>query len=222
MTNKIFGFVHMVESPSDIDLLDGRTEGRSLSEFLKLAQIESSYSLATSKPMFIEALTTRLEAAIKEHAPKKPIVHLSMHGNKSGIGFTNGDFVSWHELQEILRPVFEWMDGNLLVCLSSCSGYYGCQMAMYEDETQPFGALVGNTGETSWAEAAVGFVTFYHQFFRTADVAASVEAMKVASGSRTFFVENGHVTKARWIASMNEKQSEPNSFSIRLRNALAG
>ncbi|KCZ88458.1 hypothetical protein [Hyphomonas jannaschiana] len=221
MANSIQGFVHIVESPSAYDMLDGRTEGRSLSEFLELAQIDSSYSLATTRETFETALSERLSAAVQRFDPKLPIIHLSMHGNQQGIGLTDGHFLSWDDLRTVLLPIQNALQGQLLICISSCSGYYGCQMAMYEDNEQPFWSLVANSEEATWHDSAVAFVTFYHQFFKTGNIYSSVEAMKVASGDHNFFVQNGHHTKSEWLKNMTALREGQPRPPQNFANALA-
>lgn len=39
------GFVHIIESPSANDILEERTEGKALGEFLRLAKIPYCYNL---------------------------------------------------------------------------------------------------------------------------------------------------------------------------------
>ena len=84
----INGFVHIIKSPSSIDLLDGRTEGRVLSEALHLTEIPHWYSLAADRTMLLEALGPRLAAAWHQWR-RFPILHLSMHGDAQGIALTS-------------------------------------------------------------------------------------------------------------------------------------
>lgn len=56
-------FVYVIESPSSFDLLDGRTEGRSLCEALTLSGISYFYSLATDRNTLLTALGNRLNEA---------------------------------------------------------------------------------------------------------------------------------------------------------------
>jgi hypothetical protein len=109
------------------------------------------------------------------------------------------------------------MQGGLLICMSSCFGASGCRMAMYSDNEPPFWALVGNTGNTPWADAAVGYVTFYHLFFKGTGVAQCVPAMRVASGDPNFLLVSGPEAKANWLAFV-QKQT-PAQFSQNLQQA---
>ena len=210
------GFVHIIESPSANDLLDGRTEGRALSEILSLAKIPHFYSLATSWETFNTALDTRLIKAY-DHFQQPPILHLSMHGDQEGVGLTDNTFISWAELQELLTPLTNAMQGGLLICMSSCFGSSGCRMAMHEGTAQPFWALVGNNYSVSWEDAAVAYVTFYHLLFKGIPVEQCVDRMKSASNDHNFEVWSGHEVKAVWTEHMRKLRIE--QLSQRLRAA---
>lgn len=193
----IHAFVAAIESPASRDLLDGRTEGRTLCEALKLANIPHSYSLATDREALRIALGDRLRAAARHHG-KAPIVHLSMHGNTEGVSLTSGDFLTWDELRIELLPLLRATQGSLLVCMSSCFGDSGCRMAMQEDNEPTFWALVGNTSSTSWADAAVAYISFYHLFFKGFDLLDCVQSMRLASADHNFVYHIGAKTKQKW------------------------
>jgi len=208
------GFVHIVESPSADDLLDGRTEGRVLREALRLAGISQWYSLATNRQTFFKALEESLVKAWGYHK-QPPILHLSMHGDNEGIGLTDRTFLSWEELRHILTPVTNAMQGGLLICMSSCFGTAGCRMAMHEQQDNPFWGLVGNTASPSWADAAVAYVTFYHLFFKGIPVDDCVDRMKFASNDLNFIFLNGHKVKADWADYMTRKRQEDLAILLR-------
>ena len=179
-------FVHIIESPSDRDLLNGVTLGRSLSEAFNIADISYRYNLASNREMFTEALHNRLAMACKNLKKNYFIVHLSMHGNKDGIELTNQDFLAWDELYQLIIPLKRYMNGNLIICMSSCEGYYGALMDMNLDGEPPLGALVGNTKKVYYHDAAIAYITFYHLFFKGKHVSECVSAMKIASGDGNF------------------------------------
>jgi hypothetical protein len=193
------GFIHIIESPSSEDLLDGVTEGRSLSEALTLAEIPHWYSLATSATTLGRALGQRLVEAWRHHH-RLPILHLSMHGNQNGIALTNDVELSWNDLRQLLLPLNRAMKGGLLICMSTCFGSAGCRMAMFADNEPPFWALVGNTGRAAWSDSAVAYISFYHLFFKGYPIETCVESMKVASGDHNFVAQSGQKTKENWLA----------------------
>lgn len=97
-------FVHVVESPSSVDLLDGRTEGRVLLEALGLSDVPATYNLVTSRATLKEALGNRLVDAMGSWK-RFPILHFSLHGSAEGISLTDCEFISWRDLRELLLPI---------------------------------------------------------------------------------------------------------------------
>ena len=178
-------FVHIVESPSSLDLLDGRTEGRSLSAFLDLAEIPNSYCLATDSETFALAMNDRLFDGINKHEAF-PLIHLSTHGNKNEIALTNNHRISWDSLAGELSPINQAMNGLLVVCLSACQGISANNM-VWKAAQLPMKTLVASRGDVGWHEAAVAFATFYNHFLKLdKTVEESVNAMKAASGRDDF------------------------------------
>ena len=98
-------------------------------------------------------------------------------------------------------------------------------MAMYEDDQEPFWALVGNTANTAWADAAVGYITFYHLFFKGQDVFTCVNAMQVASADSNFVVINGRHTRDSWKTFMQKQRMDQLGAALRalrLNSPIAG
>jgi hypothetical protein len=212
------GFVYVIESPSDSDLLDGRTEGRSLCEALRLAEIPHWYSLVTTSATFTESIGHRLlDALTRFNEP--PIIHLSMHGNNEGVALTIGEFLSWDNLRTSLAPLTNAMNGGLLICMSSCFGSSGCRMAMHEETDQPFWALVGNSGSAQWADAGVAYITFYHLFFKDIPVEECVKRMQLASGDGNFIVFTGQAVKEVWAAHISKVRREQLAEAVRTYSA---
>jgi hypothetical protein len=209
-------FVHIIESPADFDLLDGRTEGRVLLEALNLSSVPAAYSLVTTCTTLDEALGNRLIQA-SDYYKRIPILHLSLHGNSQGIELTDKYFITWHDLRELLLPINQRFGNALLVCLSSCFGAAGCRMAMYENLPIPFVALVGHLESATWSDAAVGFVAFYHRLRKGADVFQAVQAMKVASGDERFLVSVGSNVQADFVNYLRQQK-----ITTALRDVLNG
>lgn len=201
-------FVHIIESPAPSDLLDGRTEGRTLNSFLELADISSSYSLATNEDTFYESISDRLAHSVSAFRVP-PILHFSGHGNEEGIGLTDGTLIEWRNLAPHLRPINEGLNGTFLVCLSSCRGATGGLMALNAKQPLPMQAVVASKGTVGWHESAIGYLTFYHHLLvleRTVD--ESVAAMNVASGRDDFVqIEGAKVQNlAKQFAAYSEQE----------------
>lgn len=200
------GLVYVIESPSPSDLLDGRTEGNSLCSSLRLAGIKHWYSLVTNRATFHEALGDRLAEAYRA-LEAWPVIHLSMHGNEHGIGFTDGTLMSWDELRQAMQPLMEGMQGWLLVCMSTCNGFSGCRMAMNEASEHTFWKLVGSVDSVDWSVSAVAFVTFYHLLFRGKEVEECVALMNAASDSGgTFQCREGVRMKGFWLNFIKNRE----------------
>ena len=200
-------FVHVVEFPGDLDLLDGRTEGRVLLEALKLSDVPASYSLVTTRATLEEALGTRLDQAVS-YCRRFPIIHLSLHGDGEGSGLRDGHYLQWETLRDLLLPINLRLGGALLVCLSSCFGAAGCRMAMYENEPIPFFALVGHPDSAAWGDSAIGFATFYHRLRAGATIFEAVEAMKAASGDHQFVAFGGANIQENYARFLREARTQ--------------
>jgi hypothetical protein len=179
-------FIHIIESPSDEDFLEGTTEGRLLTGGLSIAQIPFSYNLAVNKKMFILALTKKLSQAMTTYQ-RYPILHLSAHGNDNGLALTKG-FFDWDELSLMLTPINTIMEGRLIVSISACSGFAGCRMAMKPSGSSPFFGILGPTEPISLADTAIGFLSFYHLLSKNTPFYDAFDAMKRASGNNHFNV----------------------------------
>jgi len=200
-------FVHIIESPSANDLLNGHTEGRVLKEVLSLSNIISFYNLTVDYSSFLEALGPRLCQAMQENAGV-PILHFSSHGNEEGIELTNSKFLKWHKLRELLLPINKAFNGGLIICMSSCSGFSGCKMAMSSDTGLPFYGLIGPNSDATWSETAVAFVTFYHLFSKGSAVPQAVKAMCTASGKNDFQFISGDKARQAWIDVIKEEERQ--------------
>lgn len=222
--NKILplGFVHILESPSPNDLLDGCTEGRVLNEIFKVANIPYCYNLVTNEDTFDTALIIGLEEAVNNQ--QRPILHFSMHGEEDGNGIvlTDNTFISWEDLQVKLAPINNAMKGELLICMSSCFSSSGWQMAKYESKDEPFWALVSNNNSVNWDDAAVAYTTFYHLLFKNTNISITilkecVDRMKLASDDNNFEVWLGHEIKANWTEDIKQLYIE--ELLERLKNS---
>lgn len=210
------GFVYVIESPGAADLLSDQVEGRALCSALHLARIPHVYSLASNCDTLRTALGARLVQTLQQPLMqgRRPILHLSMHGNDGGVGLTSGEFLSWDDLESELRPLMNFMRGGLLITMSSCFGLAGCRMAMNASNNQPFWALVGHSGSVDWSDAAVAYITFYHQFFKETPLPQCVALMRASSGDNAFLFLEGQALKTSWIQSVANVPSGTGLLSL--------
>jgi|SRR6185312_1918623 len=204
-------FVHIIESPSPDDLLDGLTEGAALSEALKIAGIKQCYSLATDEDTFLKAMSMRLGQAVKD-LRAFPVIHFSMHGSAKGLGLTNGHLIEWEQLGGYFKAIRASLKWEIIACISSCFSARAIGMAMSEEEGDPpFHNLVGHPGSPSWGDAAVAFIAFYHLLFKGYSMQDAVKGMNVAAGDGQFRLFYGEDVQRLWRDMMEDP--EPRAFS---------
>ena len=193
-------FVYVVESPSPVDLYHHRSEGDMLRQAINLNQIKCTLRLAVNLEAFSAAINIGLTEAMEANPNKIPILHISAHGFSEGIQLSSGEVILWGQLREFLIPVNQALSGSLIVCMSTCEGYSGSQMAMNsESNDHPFWAIIGNGDKPTWPETAVAFATFYHLIANGHFILGAVEAMRIASGNDSFFVTTAEESKQGYI-----------------------
>ena len=200
----------IIEAPSPDDIFYGRTEGRVLCETLGSTPIPMSYNVAVNQPKLINAL-----ALCRQHSQSPgvlPILHLSMHGNEEGVELTDGSFLHWQQLRHLLLPVGQ---GKLLLCMSSCYGFSGCRMAMFDDGLSPFLAIVGHRGKANLSDLAIGYSAFYHRLFKGALLPIAFEAMKQASGDIEFEYITGQLAQETYRKELARLRAEEVRAGIR-------
>lgn len=193
-------FVYIIESPSAPDIYHSRSEIQPLYNALKLNQIQCISRCAISRIAFDAALNIGLKEVLQHFQGMRPIIHLSCHANSDGILLSDGDFVTWAELRGFLLPLNQIMNGELVLCMSCCEGYSGIRMAMsLEDDCYPYFCLIGTPEKPTWSDTCVAFTTLYHRISKGAHVNEAVEAMRMASGHNSFFVEWAENSKEAFI-----------------------
>ena len=210
--NQLSFYVHIIESPSPENLLDGYTEGRMLCSFLELAQIPCVYNLAVDRTQFTEAMTNRLVQGV-QFFNLQPILHFSMHGSHDGIQLTHqrevGEVLKWSDLAESIKPINQAMGGGLGICMSTCGGSHGRKMAeVFRKEDVPMGWIVGSSASVNFCDAALAFCAFYRGIQRGADFGGLIPAVRAASGIDDFAVEFGHLIHEQYAQRMRDTISK--------------
>ena len=181
-------FVHIIESPSSDDLFDGRTEGGVLRSALGLAEIPHRYFLAVNKKLFYRALDE--VGTGHDDSSKSPIIHISSHGDASGIGLTDGTLLPWQELGPKFSALNEDTGDSLGVCFSTCKGARATLSAFLASRLgfkRPFRWTAGSEKNLLWDDAAIAFIAFYHRLAQGANLDHATVAMRCASGNNSFY-----------------------------------
>ncbi len=78
-------------------------------------------------------------------------------------------------------------------------------MAMHlEDNGYPFYAVVANSQKPLWSDTAVAYSTFYHLVAKGELLTDAVNAMCIASGNETFWIESAEESRQGYINHINE------------------
>jgi len=197
---KFHFFVYIIESPSAVDLYHQRGEGGVIQQAVRLNQLQCVHRLAVNRQAFEASLQIGLTEAMAATPNSIPILHISAHGFSEGIQLSSEEIIDWSTLKELLTPINKALEGNLIICMSTCEGYSGSRMAMLsEPDDFPFLALIGNGSKPTWPETAVAFSTFYHLLANNRYVTDAVDAMRVASGNDRFFVTTAAESRQSYL-----------------------
>lgn len=173
LDTEVFYKVYILESPGDIDLLEKRTEGKALSNVLEISEIPYEYYLVTTKNVFEQVFEMIKEDILElqdEYLFAWPIIHISCHGNKDGIGLTDNDFISWSDLNNLLSVVNVCFDEGepispILLSMSSCYGLHAIKTDWEKrEEHSPFACVLGHEDKILWDDALIAFSVFFHHY----------------------------------------------------------
>lgn len=190
--------IYIIESPGPNDILDNRKEGFALSEILKLADIKNTYYSVVDRKTFSECLN-RIYTDIKSIDPVLGgiVFHLSMHGNKTGIGLTNGEFIDWTEFYKIFDEFNQRLGyitlpnkitvSKFSISMSTCEGFSAHIIKDYS-EYPLYTSLIGPITSVNWSDSLISFATYYHNtIHKTFGIKVAVDKMNSASGLDNVF-----------------------------------
>lgn len=164
--------VYIIESPSNVDVLDGRKEGQALGSILNLAEISNeTYGVSDFVTLKL-ALKRIAEDVIRLRNSLGGVhLHFSMHGCKEGIALTDGTFINWSTFYSIIKEFNDSIgymtlrDGQKIaptfLAFSVCEGLEAKIIKTYGDES-PYTALVGPTQPVSWSDSLLAYSIYYH------------------------------------------------------------
>jgi len=127
-----------------------------------------------------------------------PIIHIECHGNseKKGLVLSNGNFISWARLYELLQPINEAMELNLLIVLAAC---YGFEMSfnVYAYQRAPFWGMLAPSEEIFPEEVQRSFYSYYKTLIE------NTGKQDVPNGSLAFDSLRSHKTQQGAIHFIN-------------------
>ncbi|MEZ4297627.1 MAG: hypothetical protein R3B70_21885 [Polyangiaceae bacterium] len=210
--------VHIIESPSADDMLAEQYEGQILRSALRHGRVPVELHTAVDPRHFAQALAAVIESYQRDQ-DSFPIIHLSMHGNADGVGFTNDESVDWTELGDGLSFVNEALHDKLLVIMSACQGFNAIRMAQRGGHA-PFFALVGPSTNISWKDTVAAFMAFYHHVIvRDGPIVSGVEVINHVLRENIFQAKTAAAALAEW---RTERAAADQDRLRRLAERVAG
>jgi len=144
-----------------------RTTGTELYNALRSVKgfpVDLFFVTMTKKQEFLDHLKmVQHEARTLDHWP---ILHVEIHGNQNGLGFTNGSFLTWDELVTELRATNVALKNHLVITLAVCKGAYILR-TIQPQEPSPFFGIIGSFDEEDDIGLRAGFGAFYQSLFAT-------------------------------------------------------
>lgn len=203
--------VYIVESPSPKEIYNKSYEGQILSDILRFLNITNQYKMTINKEEFLYALTENIAKVllkIIEQRPEPPrlIIHISAHGDETGIQLSCGELITWDELREILSPLNKALSNTISLCMSSCKGFNGIKMAF--SARSPFHTIIGSPLDVSWSDTIIGFSSLYHLLNKTTDIRKAIKGMRVSSGNKSFLLAEDRKIKEIFAKKVKDKIQE--------------
>lgn len=119
-----------------------------------------------------------------------PIIHLEIHGQEEGIGFTNGDFISVDDINKQFRAINLASECNLFITLGVCEGLY-VLFGVRINESMPYCGAIGSFDDLWNKDIQLRYADFYETFFQTFNVYEAYKSLMTA--------DTGYDPKYRYI-----------------------
>jgi hypothetical protein len=105
-------------------------EGEALSHVLEISGIRTHLYNVHTVDELASAFGTiaKHSRCLNHHRHFLPFLHFAMHGSDAGV-FVNGRLIRWNLLRELLFPLRDRLEGNLMIAMSACAGFYAYQLA---------------------------------------------------------------------------------------------
>lgn len=179
--------IFIIESVGAQDLCSRRSEADGLERTLRLYNFPCTFHIAKTKEEFFTLLRVFFMSDCG-------ILHLSCHGNGSGIGLMDGSLVSWTELFSKLERV----DRIYALHISSCNATETQKLSQLfsTSDNRPV-HIVGSPDSIAWSDAFVAWAIIYNNMRSVVDGLAerlqrSLVAIKIATGANFSLTFWGH------------------------------
>lgn len=161
--------VLIVESTRADEIYRNKREGILLGDLLRLLGIRSTYRVCVDRKHLQRALTESSRGTYDA-------VHISCHGDDSGLRLTDGEDIDWDDLAEMCEHNLK----RKLLVLSACeSGAQALARAFASTGCGP-GIIVGTEDEIDWYDAAIAWQLLYKWLHQTHPIGDALRRVAVA------------------------------------------
>ena len=163
-TEQTYSKIYVCEALQDDELSTGMQLAQGT---LKPQGVHMCARKVSDKQQFMDFMN-RVELQTREQGVF-PIIHLEIHGDKSGLGLPSNETIKWDEFAYICRAINEHCSNNLLVVLAVCHGYHSVLQATITKLT-PFCSLIGPTEAVYNMQIEKDFPEFYKTLLNSNDL----------------------------------------------------
>jgi len=147
-------------------------------------------------------------------------LHFETHGSRYGIQLASGEFITWMQFYDCIRPINIKLNNLLLIVMASC---FGASLISYLDPMKraPFLAFVGARRILAEEEVRRAFSAFYQEYTNPLDIDKSMKAIN-------FEIDEGDLNKQTFLCFTSEKlfdmtldyMQNPEHFKIMVQTKL--
>ena len=164
-TEQTYSKIYVCEALQDDEPSTGMKLARDTLKLLcDMKEICMDARKVSDKGQFM-AFMNRVELQTREKGVF-PIIHLEIHGDKSGLSLPSKEGIKWDEFSDICRAINVHCSNNLLVVLAVCHGYHSVLQATITKLT-PFCSLIGPTETVDNMQIEKDFPKFYKTLFNS-------------------------------------------------------
>jgi hypothetical protein len=176
-----FNKIYVIESLRQSDLNTGQelfNDNVKYGLWKKGLYEHCEFFLPKSKADFFDTVE-KIKLEIEEKSIY-PIIHLEMHGSKHGIEVTNGQLITWFELQNRFIELNILCKCNLFITMATCYGGY-IYSTIKPSLRTPFWGFIGPFEKVTFGESLCDFKAFYDEFIESLNINKAVELLNKAN-----------------------------------------
>lgn len=169
-TEMIYNKIYVCEALPDGELSTGIQLAQEIKLRCDIQDIPEFYTdpcQISDKRQFMTFMN-RVKSQVIEHGVF-PIIHLEIHGDKSGLWLPSNETVGWNEFSDVCREINEYCLNNLLVVLAVCYGFQAAFQTIITKLT-PFFGLIGPSKTVDVSQIECVFPKFYRELLCSDDL----------------------------------------------------